>query len=270
MNLYLKTLATILLAVSLSSLTFADDNYTKTLEAVKKGHTYSAIDKLTELTFDEADKVKLGSIYGILATCYTLQDEKPIEKCENLLMIIPEDMQESIGAGFVKYTAAKINSSKLKENVKHADINWRALSVLIKYLTVLRDNPDTESLKTLASDYKKMCSQMKKSDWGNLWEKRIDKWQDWNNKKTKSKYGLEPLITRKRELKDKLKLDIDSITMTQYEDLRKLYKKRPQEPSLVFDEAKVKKYIESLPPSLQKMEAARFRTVVSIKTYCHW
>jgi hypothetical protein len=267
MKTYYKTIYTILAAVLISSASSAQDTYSKALEAVSKGHTYSSIDKLTELTFDESDKVRLGKIYAILSIAYTLQDEKPKEKYENLFLIIPEDMQDSIGATFVKFFTGQISSAKLKKAVSMSGNNWQAASIIARYLVLLRDNPDIESLKSLAAEYKKKCSSLEKDDWGKVWYSRIDKWQDWINKKNKSKYGLEKLIITDRKIEEKLKIDIEQVTLNQYADLREKYKNRPKEASLDFDKNKVIKYIESLPENLQKLEKARFNTVASIKTY---
>jgi len=257
---------TTLLIVLSSNLCFGQEPFSKALRAASEGNPSSSIDELSELLFDEEDKVKLGKSYAVLAISYTLQNDNPKEKYEDLLFIIPEDMQNSVGASFVKYLSGKMSSTSFKKAVSNSDNNWKAASEVASYLTLLGNNPELESLNSAAKQYKKLSSNLGGSDWGKAWASRIDKWQDWILKKGGNKDRLEEYITAGWKIRDG-NYDIETITEKEYADLRKVFRNRPKEPSLDFDKSKVERYIKSLPEKLRKREESRFTTVSTIKTY---
>jgi hypothetical protein len=266
MNTKSITFIILLTLFALQSSAFTQAPLSDALESMSNGNTSEVIKNLSAELFNEANRERLGKIYAVISIAYFLENDKPKEQCENLLFVIEEDMKNSLGASFVKYLSGNATDNFIETTVKRADNNWKAASIIARYVSLLNRNPNTKTLDKLADEYRKLSSELSEDEWGNTWSSRIDKWQNWIHDRSGNKGDLEKLITIDREIKEAAP-DIDTITAEELAELKEIYKNRPKTASLDFDEKEVSSYIASLPENLKNLENTRLSTITNIKHY---
>ncbi|OGV52390.1 MAG: hypothetical protein A2X49_13465 [Lentisphaerae bacterium GWF2_52_8] len=102
------------------------------------------------------------------------------------------------------------------------------------------------------------------------WKAKVEQWSKWLEGDCAPVEGLEPLILRKstrlEKPEDALSDDIESITPEAFAKNRAAFASRPRPPGLEFDQAKCKKYFDSLvQDDLKQIERRRYKYISEIK-----
>jgi len=164
------------------------------------------------------------------------------------------------------------------------------VSCLVKYVSA-KEKPPKMIFISCFDNFNKNCSIGEKNPEVEKWKPRMKLWGKWCESDFAKMDGLEPLFmensrnvrkpasTMEPKATDEATVAVSAdnsalvqqfteITEDDYKTLRDdKYKKRPKPSGLIFDEEKVKSYINSLPEDSKKIELDRFNKINKIREY---